>query len=761
MPVAGICLDGDPKGATLLVNGAFCELTAERPRALVGRPLAQRFHPVDRERFAGELASLAAPGAVTKFEARLRRSDGAYRWVRWRFRRDEDGLLYGLASDVTEGRRERSIVEQTHRLAEVGGWELDLRTGDLYWTEQTYRIHGLSPNSFEPAVEKAIGFYAPEWQPVIWSLLEAGIKDGRPWEEELEIIDARRRRLWVRATGQVEFADGRPLRLFGAIQNIHERKLAEIETRRNERLLQRYFDMGLVGMSMMAPDRSWIKFNDKLCSILGYTGEELARMSLADLTHPDDWEASKRALRELETGEKDGLELEKRYLRKDGTVAHARVALRSLRGEDGSLEAMMALVHDVTEMRRDQLALRAALDTESALRREAQSAREEALKASRAKSEFLAVMSHELRTPLNPILGFGGLLLEEGRLDEESRSFVASIKSSAEHLLEVIGDILDYSKIEAGKLTLERERFELSAELATVFEAHAEAAREKGVAATLELDPALPERVVGDAAKLRQMLHNLMSNAVKFTPAGSIVLRGRLLGRRHGKEASRAACVRFEVEDTGIGVPVDKQQALFEPFTQADSAYTRQYEGTGLGLSITRRLAEAMGGQAGLRSQPGEGSVFWVELLLEEARAIEEAAEAEESPQPPLAGGRCATLLVEDNEANRKVAAALLESLGCEVTPAASGREALELAGDGVFDIALMDLQMPGWDGFETLRQLRELYGHERLTAIAMTAHVTGDARQRVEEAGFDGFLAKPVSQEALRRAIEPFRSAV
>ena len=481
----------------------------------------------------------------------------------------------------------------------------------------------------------------------------------------------------------------------------------------------------------------WTYLNPAWTEITGFHLDESLGRPFFEFLHPDDVELNRQRFAPLIERKKDHCRHEIRYKTVDGGFRWIEVHARLLLTPEDQIAGTTGTLRDITEQK--------------AMAAELVSAREEALQASRLKSEFLANMSHEIRTPINGVLGLTTLLLDTP-LNTEQREFAEGVTQSAEALLGVINDVLDLSKIEAGRLDIELLPFDITRLLAQVRETVGVKARLKGLDLEVHCAGDLPSVVIGDAGRLRQVLLNLADNAVKFTSVGYVTIDAARHFTHDGDER-----LRFTVRDTGMGIPASKLRSIFDKFSQADSTTARRFGGTGLGLAICRQLVSLMGGAIAVTSVEAEGATFTFDVPL---RAWSEA---------PVPGVQAATvrrraegvdatpkhvLLVEDNPINQKVASRFLAKEGCVVDVADDGPTALERVNSQLYDAVFMDCQLPGMDGYQTTQLIRQLQGYEQVPIIGVTAHAMVGDREKCLAAGMTDYLAKPLHPDDVHAAL-------
>ncbi len=557
-------------------------------------------------------------------------------------------------------------------------------------------------------------------------------------EKEISNHESRLRRrdgsdLWVIENATlVQDAERSASAIECTLLDITKRKQAEDAHLASENLFRGAFDHAVNGMLVTALDGTLLKANAAFCTLVGYSEDELLQRKFIDITHPEDRAAGRDLARRMLAGEIEAGRADKRYLHKSGSIVWVEMCPSLVRDSQGRPLHFITHVTDITQRKQiaDQL----------------QHAKDAAEAANTSKSQFLANMSHEIRTPMNGVLGMVELALDTD-LTPEQREYLVMAKTSADTLLGVINDVLDYSKIEAGKLDIELIPFNLRDHLAQTMNPLALRAAQKGLELICDIRPEVPEEIVADPTRLRQILVNLIGNAVKFTDRGEV-----------GLEVSvESLCndmvqLHFGVRDTGVGIAPEKQKLIFEAFAQADGSTTRSFGGTGLGLTISSRLLDMMGGQIGVESRLGAGSCFHVRVP---ARLTKPTARLEPRERMDLVG--LPVLVVDDNNTNRRILREMLSNWGMKPTLAESGTVALECAKQvgNPFALILVDFHMPGMNGFTLVEQLRQGIDPAVAAKVIMltSAGQRGDAA-RCRELGVAAYLTKPVAQSELFECI-------
>ena len=773
----------DLTGRTLYASARVATLLGRDPDELTAMSVQDVLAPGERAAFHEHLARLAdvdrADGPGSEPAGRTyRRADGTSveLVVREHPLRDEAGRVLGAVHRLSDDpspellrqlRRGREQLDEGQALARLGSWELDLRTGEIVWSRGMFLLLGLDPETDQPSDELFVSrVVSADQAQVNEAVLQVFAGQSRdPFDFRVSRDDEV---AWMRGHARVMYAeDGEPVRMGGTIQDITDIKEAELQ------LLDSVILNAMMQVMAAAANES-----TTLAEALEISRDQLLAhddwgRAVAFEVVPGDVGPSLRpylATQERPESRPNDHELQVAWqvLATDDVVfeEHALPQTPSigfpLRLYGAPIVVLVITAcspferHAMLRSMVDQVAdqLERVVERELAAT-ELAAARDAAMEASRLKSEFLAMMSHEIRTPMNGVIGLNEVLLRTD-LDEKQRRLARGVQVAGQSLLGLINDLLDFSKIEAGELELEVVDFDV----ATVFEQAAQIlsapASDKQLEITVDVAPDVPPRLVGDPVRFGQILSNLMSNAVKFTAEGSVRVRARVAAR-HGDEVT----LRVEVRDTGIGIAPEVQNRLFEPFRQADASTTRTFGGTGLGLAIAKQLVGAFGGEIGLDSVPGTGSTFWFTARFRTAESTHRAPRrdwASPSPQAPARRGH--VLVVEDNDINQLVALGLLETIGYTADLAANGEDAVAMAVREEYDAVLMDLQMPGMDGYAASRLIRSQEpAQRRVPIIAMTASAIDGERERCLAAGMDDFLTKPVDTgrlEAVLRAHSP-----
>ena len=569
--------------------------------------------------------------------------------------------------------------------------------------------------------------------------------------------------IWLEGSPNIiRDADGEPIEVVSTYRDVTRRheledqlRLAQQATLASAQAARasevRYRAMADVSRDMIArmDMNGVIRFVSPSCeAVLGYTQEELVGSTTISHTLPEDAEGVKSYFASLiaEGPDAPARPYTFRARRKDGQIVWLEGIPRILFDQDGKPQEMQDSARDVTARKELEVALA--------------NARVAAEAAAAAKADFLANMSHELRTPLNSIVGFTQLLAKSNALPPDERRHVDLVAKSSRSLLSVVNDILDFSSLEAGSIALEERSFSVAETVQSCMDSLVVQADAKNLGMQLDVSGGLEPWHLGDELRLHQILLNLISNAVKFTDNGSVgvsILAGDVV---KGRQA-----LRISVRDTGIGIPPDRQERLFGRFAQLDSSISRRYGGSGLGLAITKSLIELMDGRIGVASSEGQGATFWIELELSVADVADAAGLASprgRQPSLPANSDRSVRILVVDDvDLNRELAVAYLASDSHSVDLAADGQEAIARARLGVYDLILMDVQMPGVDGLAATRAIRECFSARALPIIAMTAQALPNQIADCIDAGMNDYLAKPITPISLTAMVEKWTREV
>ncbi len=729
-------------GCFKLTNAAWKQLTGWEEHDLAGARALDFFHEADIEPVRARIREMP-PGGVSESQVRVRRRDGDYCWFAARTQKMVDGSLIVTMRDITEERaRTEELIEvrRTRRLlseaAGIGAWSFEPLDGVITWSHDLlsltgYRaeeiatpdlfyakVHAADRRQTAKSMTRSVGTGEP-------GQLQHRLKVAGRWRTFRTTFRTERRAEGVFALQGLseditELAEARDAARKGEQQMRKARRDAQANARRLKLALEAA-EAGVYEIDHVARTFWASPEFQRLTGQSNATYEEATELRFPGF-HADDLTHVRESFRQLHAGSKtSGEGFEARIVRPDGGTRWIRVSHHLKTGRNGRWLKAVGLVQDFDARKRQELALR-----------EAQQAAEA---AGEAKAAFLANMSHEIRTPLNGVMGVLHLLKSEP-LSDDGRAMLTDALSCGQMLAELLNDVIDFSKIEAGRLELASEPVDPTALLEGVVRLLKPQADAKRLTLNVEVDRTLGW-VRSDPVRLRQALFNLVGNAVKFTERGSVTVRCT---------APRPGRLRFEVEDTGVGVPANVQARIFQRFDQGDASTTRKFGGSGLGLTITRKLAEMMAGEVGVASRVGVGSTFWLEVQAEPAAA---RAAVADTLEPVLEGLRI--LVVEDNSTNRMIATKLLEAMGAQVDTAEDGYLGVEAAAAGGFDLILMDVQMPGIDGLEAARRIRALGGPAaRIPIVALTANVLAHQRRAYLDAGMDGVVGKPISPVVL-----------
>lgn len=651
---------------------------------------------------------------------------------------DENGKQYVVSTALNMTERiqlerdliyTQKILEQTNKVASVGGWEVNLKTNKIFWSDSTKKIHRV-PEQYTPDLDSAIAFYEEKSKPRIEQLFLRAVEKGLPYDEELRLRRHDGSLIWVRVKGIPEFEDGVCVRVFGIIQDIDQSKNTYLELEKKEGMLRYFVNYVPAAVAMLdnnlnyiSVSKRWLQeFHDNCSDIIGQNLYEV------NPNIPDERRAIyTKALQ----GQAYKNENQKFEIPGESTPQHFNWEVIPWHLSNGTVGGVVISTQNITNSVK--------------INQELKEAKTLADLASKAKSEFLANMSHEIRTPLNGVIGFSDLLLKTPLTDMQVQ-YLNYISDSGNSLLSIINDILDFSKIESGKLELFIDRYNVYDLANHVVNIILYQAQSKGLELLLNIEQGLPNTVWIDEARIKQVLINLLGNAVKFTEVGEIEFAVSRL-----KQNDEKMTLRFSVRDTGIGIPKERQKRIFDAFTQEDSSVSKKYGGTGLGLTISNNLLKYMGTNLMLESEMEKGSVFYFDIEVPYDKD-----DLQENDDDMTEIGR--VLVVDDNQNNRTILQHMLAYKNIKSEAAANGLEAIQLLMNGErFDMILMDYHMPVLSGLETIEKIKELFKIQGEMIPLIVLHTSSEENEFISAFRKDDksyCLLKPIKSDELYRTL-------
>lgn len=726
MAPAGI-YQTDKEGKCVFVSERWQKIAGLTQEEALGDGWAMAIHPEDRTLVFEEWSRSVLESRSFKLEYRFLNKYGLETWVA-----GESNALYntqgqiigylGSIQDITDRRKAFNEVKSDFKMLTESipqiVWQIAPNGSTIY----------MSPNFTEYTGKSTMNINWDDIVPAedmerVRNSFVKSFETGLSYESEYRIKLKDGTYRWFLGRG-VPHKDlnGRITKWFGTSTDIHERKLAQ-------EFQDTFFALPDLMICLMGPDGYFKRLNPAWSATLGCSIETLMSKCWISNVHPEDVKVTESEFIKLTSGT-GSVDFQNRYRCADGTYKWLQWTIVIREG------LYYGVAKDISANKKiDELV----------------SEKEEALSATKMKSEFLATMSHEIRTPINGVIGMTGLLLDTA-LTEEQRDYADTIKRSGETLLTVINDILDFSKIEAGKLDFEAIDFSLWEAFEDCQKTLDFAATKKNISLQTSLSSNLPRVVNGDPGRLKQIILNLLSNAIKFTSHGTVTLRGRMVSMQ-----DKTARLRFEVEDTGIGIAPEALPRMFKAFSQADSSMQRKFGGTGLGLSICKKLVEKMDGQIGVESAEGVGSTFWFEVSLPVGVSSSREKSFFGSTQENILDRKARILVAEDNTVNQIITKKMLEKLGCYADVVANGHEVLDALSKAPYDLILMDCQMPEMDGYEAttcIRQSKSIL-NTQIPILAMTANAMAGDSEKCLASGMNDYLSKPVAPEKLGMALQ------
>ncbi|XDD47875.1 PAS domain S-box protein [Leptospira sp. WS39.C2] len=749
----------NPHGEMIEVNPIFCEWLGYKSEELKLKTLSELTHPDDLNLELNYLEKLNR-GLVPSFQIKKRylTKDNQSIWtiLNKSIIRDHLGNpLYYLSQilNITDSiqselelRSISRLLDQMADLAKIGGWDLDLRTNQANWTNVTKRIHEVSED-FTPSVETGLQFYhSEESRNKITNAVQALLTQGTEYDLELEMVTAKGNQTWIRTIGRGEYENGKMIKIYGIIQDINERKKWEMALASQAAILWSFVEHAPAAVAMLDQEMRYVALSQR------WIDEYKIPMTKEEIIGKCHYEIFPNIGEEWKQIHSRGLRGE--VLKRDEDVwrppgwSKDQVIQWEIRPWSlltGGVGGILMFTRDITESYETKLELKQA--------------KELAENAYNAKSEFLANMSHEIRTPLNGIIGYSDLLAET-LADTSFNEYAQIVKQSAHTLLNIVNDILDFSKAEAGKLQLAEEVNDLKKLILDAVKIMDIQAIIKGLEIRFQLDESIPQNLMFDSNRLRQVILNLIGNAIKFTETGHIECRLKKLDSNTKNEVR----IRISIKDTGIGIAKDNQKKIFDSFTQEDFSTTRKFGGTGLGLAISRQLLSLMNSELKLNSEVGSGSEFYFEIPFRtpeidpqlETESKESEIELLNPLQTLINEGPIKILIVEDNVVNMGLMKNFIKRILNDVIllEAENGEDAVNMFQKETPRIILMDIQMPKKNGYDATLAIRKMKHGKKIPIIAVTAGIIAGEKEKCFEVGMNDYLSKPIQKDHLKQIL-------
>ena len=752
----------DMNGRISLISNKSQNVFGCSPDELIGRKnwLNEFILSSDLEKREDAFKQLSAEGSFS-IEYRVKSKSGLVKWLHESARLYPDEIdqtkkqIFGTFEDITSRKNAEAQLQERRQIFELaakasndGLWQWEPKTGKFYYSDRWKEILGFEGDELADDLATWESLIHPDELAQARDEALAALKGTDNRYVSFQRMRHKKGH-WVYIISRgflIRNESGWVEKLVGAITDISEIKKSEEKIRVSEEKLKDAQKLAKIGSWEYDPIKAKVDLTDSFFEVLGIMDPKIRNEIIHDdqkfyeFVHPEDHYKLQAVLTNFEESKNDW-ETEYRAV-----VGHRIIYISSrahyVFDTSGKLEKILGTIQDITERKVKELELIFA--------------KKEAEDASYAKTQFLNIMSHEIRTPLNAVIGMSYVLLKDKPKPEQIEN-LSILRKSAEHLLDLINNILDFNKIESGKVRFEEEPLRLQEFLISIRKGWLAFAQEKGIALKLIVDEKLPNFVLGDEGRLTQILNNLINNALKFTEDGSVSIKVNVLGDYKGKTS-----IRFAIEDTGIGIPKSKQSEIFEIFSQVYSTHSRRYGGSGLGLAICAKLLEFQGSKVNVESKEGVGSKFYFDLTFNkvEDHDIPNALlePRQEGFLESLAGLKL--LVVEDNKTNRQVIKLFLDGWKIDYQMAENGLEALKMVQDFRPDIILMDIQMPIMDGYEASEKIRQMDDpyFQNLPIIALTASTMMDSRDRIISSGLDGYIEKPFNPEKLHKILASYK---